>query len=45
VILTSLFKTTYVLEWITLMLFLSFVSLVGIVTRRQILLKGGLSYA
>jgi hypothetical protein len=37
VILTSLFQTTYILEWITLVLFLSFVGLVGIVTRRQFL--------
>lgn len=45
VILTSLFQTIYILEWITLVLFLSFVSLVGIVTRRQFLLKVGRSYA
>jgi hypothetical membrane protein len=45
VILMSMFKTTYVLEWITLILFLSYVSLVGIETRRHFYWKTGLSHA
>ena len=35
VILTSIFPITYVLEWITVLLFLSYVSLVGGDTKRQ----------
>jgi hypothetical membrane protein len=34
VILTSIFQTVYVLEWITVLLFLSYVTLLGIETKR-----------
>ena len=36
---TSIFQTVYVLEWITVLLFLGYVSLVGVETRR--LVPGG----
>jgi hypothetical membrane protein len=44
VILMSMYKTTYMLEWITLVLFLSNVGLVGIETRRHFYWKTGLSH-
>ena len=45
VILMSIFQSVYVLEWVTLVLFLSYISLVGIETRRQFYRRGGLSHA
>jgi hypothetical protein len=36
VIFTSIFQTAYVLEWITVLLFLSYVSLLGVLTRKRI---------